>query len=71
MPTTTQRQPTQEEISARAHRYYQEAGAPNGRDDEFWLRAERDLQDELNSETEASPQTESAAARKNGGKRKG
>ena len=66
MPPTTQRQPpTQEQISARAHRYYQEAGSPDGRDDEFWFRAERDLQEEYNRETQ------NAQARRNETSRKG
>ena len=43
MAKTKQLQPTADEIRARAKRYYEEAGAPEGRDDEFWLQAERDL----------------------------
>jgi hypothetical protein len=46
MATTTQRQPTEDEIRARAKRYYEEAGAPEGQDEEFWLRAERDLREQ-------------------------
>lgn len=42
---TATHHPTEEEIRARAKRYYEEAGAPEGRDEEFWLRAERDLQE--------------------------
>jgi hypothetical protein len=43
MAKTNKLQPTEDDIRARAKRYYEEAGAPEGRDDEFWLRAERDL----------------------------
>ena len=46
MPPTTHHKPSQDEIAARAKRYYEEAGAPLGRDEEFWLRAERDLESE-------------------------
>jgi hypothetical protein len=46
MATTTRLQPTEDDIRARAQRYYEEAGAPSGRDDEFWLRAERDLREQ-------------------------
>jgi hypothetical protein len=46
MPATTTPRATEEEIRARAQRYYEEAGAPEGRDEEFWLRAERDLNEQ-------------------------
>jgi hypothetical protein len=47
MPTNqTHPAPTHDEISARARRYYEEAGAPAGRDDEFWHRAEQDLREQ-------------------------
>jgi hypothetical protein len=35
--------PTQEEIVARAHRLWIEAGRPEGRDREHWAEAERQL----------------------------
>ena len=61
MPPTTHQKPSQEEIAARAKRYYEEAGAPLGRDEEFWLRAERDLESE---ETQSSdPSTVSPVSR--------
>ena len=50
MPTTNPHTVTQEQISERARRYYEEAGSPEGRDEEFWLRAEQDLQNENNGE---------------------
>lgn len=36
--------PTQEQITARAHRLWIEAGRPEGRDQEHWAEAERQLQ---------------------------
>lgn len=38
--------PTHEEIQARAHRLWTEAGMPEGRDDEFWEQAELQLEEE-------------------------
>ena len=35
----------QEQIRARAQRLWEENGKPPGRDVEFWLRAEREIQD--------------------------
>jgi DUF2934 family protein len=35
--------PLREEISRRAHQIWEENGQPNGRDDEFWLTAEREV----------------------------
>ncbi|MGY8684068.1 DUF2934 domain-containing protein [Bradyrhizobium sp. UFLA05-153] len=34
---------SREQISRRAHELWQDAGRPQGRDLEFWLRAEREL----------------------------
>jgi hypothetical protein len=48
MPTTHPQPPTHEQISERARRYYEDAGSPEGRDDEFWLQAEQDLRKESN-----------------------
>jgi hypothetical protein len=60
MATTTPYQPTREEITARARRYFEESGAPEGRDDEFWLRAEQDL---MNEERQSNdPRTEAPAS---------
>jgi hypothetical protein len=36
--------PTDEEIRARAHQLWEEAGKPQGREHEFWHQAERELQ---------------------------
>lgn len=35
--------PTEDEIRRRAHQLWDENHRPSGRDDEFWLRAERGL----------------------------
>ena len=35
--------PLREEISRRAHQIWEENGSPHGRDDEFWLKAEREV----------------------------
>jgi hypothetical protein len=34
---------SEDEIRARAHDLWEQEGRPTGRDEEFWLRAERDL----------------------------
>ena len=36
--------PSEEQIRMRAHELWEQAGKPNGREDEFWHLAERDLQ---------------------------
>ena len=36
--------PNEEQISLRARELWEEAGRPEGRDIEFWHRAERELQ---------------------------
>jgi hypothetical protein len=36
--------PTEEQIRVRAHQLWEEAGKPEGRDDEFWRQAEQELQ---------------------------
>jgi hypothetical protein len=36
--------PTDEEVRARAHQLWEEAGKPEGREHEFWYQAERELQ---------------------------
>jgi len=35
--------PLREEISRRARQIWEENGSPHGRDDEFWLKAEREV----------------------------
>ena len=37
--------PMEDQIRARAHELWEQAGKPEGRDDEFWHLAEKDLQD--------------------------
>jgi len=37
---------TQEEIRLRAHELWEKAGKPAGREDQFWLEAERQLSEE-------------------------
>jgi len=39
--------PTPEAIAARAYQLWEEAGRPTGRDEEFWLHAEQQLQTKL------------------------
>jgi hypothetical protein len=36
--------PTDDEIRVRAHQLWEQAGKPDGRDEEFWHQAERELQ---------------------------
>jgi Protein of unknown function (DUF2934) len=35
--------PTEEQIRSRAHELWEQAGKPDGREDEFWHQAEREL----------------------------
>jgi hypothetical protein len=45
-PTTESRQmskPTEEQIRARAHELWEKAGKPEGREDEFWRQAEKEM----------------------------
>ena len=35
--------PTEEQIRARAHQLWEQAGKPQGREDEIWLLAEKEL----------------------------
>jgi len=37
--------PSEEQIRMRAHELWEQAGKPDGREDEFWHLAERDLQE--------------------------
>jgi hypothetical protein len=39
--------PTQKDIERRAYQLWQQAGMPEGRDQEFYLEAERQLKEEL------------------------
>jgi hypothetical protein len=76
MPTTNPQTPTHEQITERARRYYEDAGCPDGRDEEFWLRAEQDLRNESNGgngERASSKQNQSqgATSRRSEAQRKG
>jgi hypothetical protein len=37
--------PTDDQIRIRAHQLWEQAGKPEGQDDEFWHRAEQELQE--------------------------
>lgn len=41
----TMPRPTEDQIRTRAHQLWEIAGRPEGRDDEFWHEAERELKD--------------------------
>ena len=42
---------TEETIRARAHGWREQAGKPEGREDEFWYQAERELKEKAGSAT--------------------
>jgi Protein of unknown function (DUF2934) len=42
-------QPTEEQIRKRAFELWEQAGKPEGREDEFWNQAQRELQGEEES----------------------
>lgn len=52
--------PTDDQIKTRAHQLWELAGRPEGRDDEFWHEAERELSGDgaINSEESAETFTE-------------
>jgi len=45
--------PTEEQIRARAHELWEQAGKPEGRDEEFWSLAEKDLNERPNGQPES------------------
>ncbi|MGT2502105.1 DUF2934 domain-containing protein [Bradyrhizobium guangxiense] len=49
--------PTEQEIRERAHRLWEQAGRPEGREDEFWRAAEQELRNEDKSNTLRTPDT--------------
>ena len=49
--------PIEQEIRDRAHRLWEQAGKPEGRDDEFWHAAEQELRNEDKSSTLRTPDT--------------
>jgi hypothetical protein len=50
-------EPTDADIKQRAHRLWEQAGQPDGREDEFWFQAEQELREmeELRQQAEAPP----------------
>jgi len=40
----------EQQVRERAHRLWEEAGCPQGRDDEFWHEAERAIEEEQGSD---------------------
>jgi hypothetical protein len=51
-------QPNEDEIRTRAHQLWEEAGRPSGRELEFWLEAERELN---GTEPDINPDEKSAS----------
>jgi len=49
--------PSEKEIAARAYRIWEEAGMPNGKDEEFWRAAEQELLNEEKSNPMRTPDT--------------
>ena len=41
----TVEKPTEQQIQNRAHELWEQAGKPDGREDEFWHRAEQELKE--------------------------
>ncbi|KQT24837.1 hypothetical protein ASG57_22655 [Bradyrhizobium sp. Leaf396] len=50
-------EPTEQEIRERAHQLWEQAGKPEGREEEFWHAAEQDLRNEDKSNTLRTPDT--------------
>jgi hypothetical protein len=48
------KEPTKEQITNRAYELWEQAGQPEGRDEEFYLQAEKELQEELKLEPPGS-----------------
>jgi hypothetical protein len=51
------RKPTEQDIAARAYRLWEEAGMPEGKDEEFWRAAEQQLLNEDRSNPTRKPDT--------------
>src|SRR5258706_14946744 len=47
--------PTDDQIRSRAHQLWEQAGKPEGREDEFWHQAEKELQEEKLREVANEP----------------
>ncbi len=50
-------EPTEQDIRERAHRLWEQAGKPEGREEEFWHAAEQKLRNEDKSNTLRTPDT--------------
>jgi len=52
-------QPTDDKLRERAHQLWEQAGRPEGRQDEFWYQAEQELREmeQLREQAEAPPPT--------------
>jgi hypothetical protein len=48
-------EPTDEQIRTRAHKLWEQAGKPEGREEEFWHLAEQELQNEDKSSPLRTP----------------
>lgn len=67
MASTPLKNPTYEEISERARAIWESRGRPEGRDDEIWLDAERELQrDAVVADQELSSTSSTPAGAKSG-----
>jgi hypothetical protein len=47
--------PSEDEIRLRAHELWERAGRPHGKEDQFWLEAERQLKEERISHELGTP----------------
>lgn len=54
MPNPTKEQMTEEQIRIRAHQLWDLAGRPEGREEEFWHEAERELKGGADNSDEKS-----------------
>ena len=50
-------EPTDHDIRERAHRLWEQAGKPEGREDKFWHAAEQELRNEDKSNPMRTPDT--------------
>lgn len=50
-------EPTDQDIRDRAHHLWEQAGKPEGREEEFWHAAEQELRNEDKSSTLRTPDT--------------
>jgi hypothetical protein len=56
----TDAKPTHEQIAIRAELLWKAKGSPEGRDEEIWLEAERQLYDEAKEIISSTPRSESS-----------